>query len=74
MPHVALRATFGYTRHRRQDRLLAIECLLARISVAQVATDLEKAPVMRYCLKIRDQYALWVGGMTTPAYGDASGI
>ena len=27
MPHVAVRATFGYARHHRQDRLLAIECL-----------------------------------------------
>src|SRR6185437_6788360 len=27
VPHVAVRATFGYTRHHRQDRLLAIECL-----------------------------------------------
>ena len=24
MPHVAMRATFGYARHHRQDRLLAI--------------------------------------------------
>src|ERR1700746_3157873 len=27
MAHVAVRATFGYTRHHRQDRLLAIERL-----------------------------------------------
>src|SRR6516162_6948366 len=27
MPHVAVCATLGYTRHHRQDRLLAIECL-----------------------------------------------
>src|SRR5262249_34920671 len=27
MPHVAVRATLRYTRHHRQDRLLAIECL-----------------------------------------------
>ncbi len=27
MPHVAVCATFGYARHHRQDRLLAIECL-----------------------------------------------
>src|SRR5215467_182132 len=27
MPHVAVRATFGYARHHRQDRLLAIKCL-----------------------------------------------
>ena len=27
MPHIAVRATFGYARHHRQDRLLAIECL-----------------------------------------------
>jgi hypothetical protein len=27
MLHVAVRATFGYARHHRQDRLLAIECL-----------------------------------------------
>src|SRR6478672_33007 len=27
MPHAAVRATFGYARHHRQDRLLAIECL-----------------------------------------------
>ena len=27
MPHVAMRATFGYARHHRQDRLLAIEGL-----------------------------------------------
>ncbi len=27
MPHVAVRATFGYARHHWQDRLLAIECL-----------------------------------------------
>src|SRR5262249_11308423 len=27
MPHVAVRATLGYTRHHRQHRLLAIECL-----------------------------------------------
>ena len=27
MPHLAVRATFGYARHHRQDRLLAIECL-----------------------------------------------
>src|SRR3981189_3895177 len=26
MRHVAVRATFGYARHHRQDRLLAIEC------------------------------------------------
>jgi hypothetical protein len=27
MPHIAVRATFRYARHHRQDRLLAIECL-----------------------------------------------
>lgn len=27
VPNVAVRATFGYARHHRQDRLLAIECL-----------------------------------------------
>ena len=27
MPHVAVRATFGYARHHRQYQLLAIECL-----------------------------------------------
>ena len=27
MPHIAVRATLRYTRHHRQDRLLAIECL-----------------------------------------------
>src|SRR5215510_13925242 len=27
MPHIAVRATFGYARHHWQDRLLAIECL-----------------------------------------------
>src|SRR5262245_53665048 len=27
MPHIAVRATFGYARHHRQHRLLAIECL-----------------------------------------------
>jgi hypothetical protein len=27
MPHVAVRATFRYARHHRQDRLLAIHCL-----------------------------------------------
>src|SRR6516165_6095407 len=27
MPHVAVRATFGYARLHRQDRLLAIKCL-----------------------------------------------
>ena len=27
MPRVAVRATFRYARHHRQDRLLAIECL-----------------------------------------------
>lgn len=27
MSHVAVRATFRYARHHRQDRLLAIECL-----------------------------------------------
>ncbi|MGY4319322.1 hypothetical protein ACVWW1_008649 [Bradyrhizobium sp. JR3.5] len=27
MPHIAVRATFRYAKHHRQDRLLAIECL-----------------------------------------------
>jgi hypothetical protein len=27
MPHIAVRATFRYARHHRQDRLLAIRCL-----------------------------------------------
>ena len=27
MPHIAVRATFRYARHHRQDRLLAIKCL-----------------------------------------------
>ena len=27
MPHVAVRATFGYARHHRQDRLFAVEGL-----------------------------------------------
>jgi len=27
MPHVAVRATFGYVRHHREDWLLLIECL-----------------------------------------------
>src|ERR1700730_2829703 len=27
MPHIAVRATLGYARHHRQDRLFAIECL-----------------------------------------------
>ena len=27
MPNVAVRATLGYARNHRQDRLLAIECL-----------------------------------------------
>jgi hypothetical protein len=27
MPHVAVRASFGYAGHHRQNRLLAIECL-----------------------------------------------
>jgi hypothetical protein len=27
MPHVAVRAAFGYAGHHRQDRLLAIKCL-----------------------------------------------
>src|SRR5579872_3840614 len=27
MPHIAVRATFRYARHHRQDRLLPIKCL-----------------------------------------------
>jgi len=39
MPHVAVRATFRYARHHRQDRLLAIEGLdLAHMGNSQVKT------------------------------------
>src|SRR5215813_6923028 len=41
VPHVAVRATFGYARHHRQHRLLAIECL----DLALLVDTEDKGPV-----------------------------
>jgi hypothetical protein len=64
MPHVAVRATFGYARHHRQDRLLAIECL----DLALLIDAEDKGSVGRGKVKADDIAYLVVArsGMTYP--------
>src|SRR5262245_9383462 len=50
VPHVAVRATFGYARHHRQDRLLAIECL----DLALLVDTEDEGPVWRGKVKADD--------------------
>src|SRR5258708_13543349 len=38
MPHAAVRATFGYARHHRQDRLSRVWCLAALFVIAADST------------------------------------
>src|SRR5512146_188447 len=50
MPHVAVRATFGYARHHRQDRLLAIE----RLNLALLIDAEDQCSVGRRKVKAND--------------------
>ena len=50
MPHVAVRATFGYARHHRQDRLLAIE----RLDLALLVYAEDEGSVGRGKVKAND--------------------
>jgi hypothetical protein len=64
MPHVAVRATFGYARHHWQDRLLAIKCLdLALLIDAndEGSVGRGKAPSDRCSYRVFPYLHSWAG-------------